>query len=50
VRRYVQEWTVRIEDQTDLARAIHARHPADDRQGALALLPKERVYKVAIPD
>lgn len=50
VRRYVEEWTVRIEDQTALAHAIHARLKNGDRAGASALLPAERVYEATIPD
>lgn len=50
VRRYVGEWTVRIEDQTELAHVIHARLKDGDRTGAAALLPRERIYEIAIPD
>lgn len=49
VRRYVEEWTVRIEDQTELAHTIHARLKDGQQAEASALLPVERVYEVAIP-
>jgi Domain of unknown function (DUF4291) len=50
VRRYVEEWTVRIEDQTELAHAIHGRLKSGDPTAAATLLPRERIYEIAIPD
>lgn len=44
VRRYVNEWIVRITDVTDLAAAIHSCVENKDMDGALERLPKERPY------
>ncbi|WP_432992700.1 DUF4291 domain-containing protein [Dactylosporangium sp. CA-233914] len=44
VRRYVDEWTVRITDVTALAHRIHELVRARDLDAARALLPPEREY------
>ena len=45
VRRYVQEWTVRITDVTDLAHEIHDLVAARRVDEALAALPAELPYE-----
>ncbi|MEV6109356.1 DUF4291 domain-containing protein [Streptomyces sp. NPDC051940] len=44
VHRYVDEWTVSIEDVTPLARQVHALVREGDLAAASALLPAERAY------
>jgi hypothetical protein len=44
VDRYVQEWTVAIEDITPTVETIHRRLSAGDEQAASGLLPTERPY------
>ncbi|MQY13639.1 hypothetical protein SRB5_37890 [Streptomyces sp. RB5] len=44
VRRYVDEWTVAIEDVTPLVRRVHDAVGRGDLAGAGALLPVERPY------
>ncbi len=47
VRRYVNDWIVRLTEVTGIAAQIHTRITAGDSESAAALLPKERVYPLA---
>jgi hypothetical protein len=44
VARYVDEWTVAIQDATPVAGAVRAALAAGDAEGAAGLLPEERPY------
>ncbi len=44
VRRYVDDWIVKITDVTPLSREIHSLVNADEIEAALALLPSEAPY------
>jgi hypothetical protein len=44
VRRYVEDWTVRLTDVTPLAHRVHALVRDRDLEAAAALLPPEREY------
>jgi len=46
VPRFVHDWTLGIEDVTDMARAVRAAVEAGDRATALALVPPEPPYAV----
>lgn len=44
VRRYIDEWIVKVTEVTDLAHTIHAKVRDGDLDEARMLLPKERAY------
>ena len=46
-RKYVAEWIVSISDRTELAHSVHAMVKDGRASEALALLPKERGYRVS---
>jgi hypothetical protein len=47
VRRYVDEWTVSINDATELMRRVHAHVRAGAHDAARALLPDEPPYELS---
>lgn len=47
IARYVDEWTLQIEDMTPLVRKLHALIQAGHADKVKAMLPRERVYPVA---
>ena len=46
IQRFVDDWTIEIEDYTPLARKIHALMKGGKADNAKKLLPPERVYPV----